>query len=133
MTKPVTRKLAVDCLCWLVQQPGGTILVKTDEVNNSFTPYFKCYICGEQLLPGQKIQFDHVHADVHEGPHEYQNLRPVHYDPCHKNKTAKDIKANAKVKRLRGETKGRPKRVWASRKMQSRLFTAAGSAIHRKS
>jgi len=59
-------------------------------------------------MPGQDIQFDHTHADVHGGPHEYQNLRPLH-KACHKIKTRADVKANAKVKRLRGERKRKPK------------------------
>lgn len=94
MTKPISRKMVVDCLLdtvigWYGQLP--------------------CRICTHPLLPGQDIQFDHIHADVFGGPHEYQNLRPVHAE-CHKKKTARDVKANAKIKRIRGETKTRPKR-----------------------
>ena len=51
-----------------------------------------------------------------------KNLRALH-KACHKRKTALDIKANAKIKRLRGETKGRPKRDWPKGpKMKSRPF-----------
>lgn len=104
MTKPVTRKLAVDCLL------------------DRFLPLgaLPCAICGEPLKPGQDIQFDHVHADVHGGPHEYQNLRPVHYDPCHKRKTAQDIKDNAKVKRLRNPKPSRRPMQLSGRKIPSR-------------
>lgn len=84
MTKPISRRMAVDCLLARFMPLGA----------------LACPICGEPLKPGQVIQFDHVHADIHGGPHEYENLRPVHYDPCHKRKTAQDIKDDAKVKRL---------------------------------
>lgn len=85
LTKPISRKMAVDCLLFTAFI-GGFI--------------FRCKICGEELQPGQNIQFDHIHADVHGGPHEFENLRPVHYDPCHKKKTKADVQANAKVKRI---------------------------------
>lgn len=49
------------------------------------------------------------------GKHEYQNLRPIHYAPCHKNKTKADIRALAKVKRILGTTKNKPKRAIPSR------------------
>jgi len=81
MTKPISRKMAVDCI--LHRIPG----------------YVRCGICDVPLRPGDDIQFDHIHAHVHGGPHEYQNLRPVHAH-CHKAKTAQDVKDNAKVKRL---------------------------------
>lgn len=120
MTKPVTRKMAVDCLLWYVQQFGSMVRI---DAGDHESLAIRCYICGEKIMPGQVVQFDHIHADVHKGPHEYQNLRPVHYDPCHKAKTKRDIQANAKVKRLRGETKGRPKRNWGKgRKLKSRGF-----------
>ena len=97
MTLPVSRKMAVDCLLAL-----ATI---------------ECSICHEHLKSGEEIQFDHIHAIVHGGPHEYQNLRPVHAD-CHKKKTSRDIKDNAKVKRILAG--GRKKR---GPKMKSRGFS----------
>jgi hypothetical protein len=54
------------------------------------------------------------------GPHEYQNLRPIHYDPCHKRKSKRDVAAKAKVARITGVTKGRPKKKWASRPFPKR-------------
>lgn len=116
MTKPVTRKMAVDCLLYWFAQPGATI----HAADGSLAIYLKCPECGEAILPEQNIQFDHRHADVHGGPHDYTAIRPVHYDPCHKKKTARDIRANAKVKRLRGERKPKPKRIWPSRDIPSR-------------
>jgi hypothetical protein len=103
MTKPVSRKLAVDCLLDRFERAMGGL---------------PCPVCGAPLLPGQKIQFDHIHADVFDGPHEYQNLRPIHYDPCHKKKSGQDIAANAKVKRLRGETCTGPSKQIPSRPFQ---------------
>ena len=95
MTKPVTRKMAVDCLLWRAWRETADMV-------------FFCDICGNALKAGQDIQFDHIHADVHGGPHEYQNLRPVHAE-CHKRKTKADIQANAKVKRiLAGKPSKRP-------------------------
>jgi len=109
MTKPVTRKLAVDCLLDRVIRQFGTPLL--------------CSVDGEPLLPGQAIQFDHLHADGLGGPHEYQNLRPIHYDPCHKRKSARDVADMAKIDRITGVTKGRPPTIWPKgQKIPSRPF-----------
>lgn len=70
----------------------------------------KCGICDDHLYALDNIQFDHHHAIIHDGPHEYQNLRPVHAE-CHKKKTKADVQANAKIKRIRGERKPRPKKA----------------------
>jgi len=86
MTKPISRKLAVDCLL--------------DRVMRQFGEPLRCSVDNEPLLPGQAIQFDHIHSDIFGGAHEYQNLRPIHYDPCHKGKTRRDAKDNAKLKRI---------------------------------
>ncbi len=102
MTKPVTRAQAVDCLLDRANRAGHPIL---------------CVECGEPCLPGQKIQFDHIHADKLGGPHEYGNFRPLHYDPCHKRKSKKDVAAMAKVDRITGVTGNGPKA-----KIQSRGF-----------
>jgi hypothetical protein len=76
-----------------------------------------CGICGGDIHPGQEVEWDHVHSLVMGGSHVFTNLRPVHADPCHKRKSALDVKANAKVKRLRGLTCNGPKK-----KIQSRGF-----------
>lgn len=81
-----------------------------------FTP---CSICGLRIDPEGKVEWDHVHALVHDGAHHYTNLRPVHAE-CHKAKSAKDVKANAKIKRIRGETKQGPKRKIPSRPFQKK-------------
>ena len=107
MTKPVTRKMVVDWFLWSLKQRGIVV---------------PCGICKEPLEPGDDIQWDHIHATVFWGPHEYQNIRPVHYDPCHKRKTKADVQANAKIDRITGKTKGRPKKSWPKRPMQSHPF-----------
>lgn len=98
MTKPISRKMAVDCI--LHRIPG----------------YVNCGICGVALRPGDNIEFDHHHAIIHDGPHEYQNLRPVHAH-CHKAKTKADVQANAKVKRIIKKRAGitKPKKSIPSR------------------
>lgn len=112
MTKPISRKMAVNCLLWR----GLHCTTIRDHAQAKVV--FICEVCGEILLPEQDIQFDHIHADVHGGPHEYQNLRPLHAE-CHKKKTVRDIKDNAKVKRLRGERKPRVRKRMPSRPMSS--------------
>jgi len=108
MTKPISRAMAVNCLLHRASREGYS---------------FICTECGEPCLPGQSIQFDHVHADAFNGPHEYQNLRPIHYDPCHKRKSKRDVGALAKIDRITGKTKGRTKRPWPEgRKLQGRGF-----------
>ncbi len=103
MTKPVTRAMAVNCLL--------------DRIWSQFEAPLLCSVCGCPLLPEEKIQFDHIHADVHGGPHAWENLRPIHYDPCHKKKTKADTQAKAKGDRILGLTCTRP-----SRKIPSRPF-----------
>lgn len=115
MTKPVTRKMAVDCLldCISTREIREVHDPRTD--HKTLIVALICSECEEPLLPGQAIQFDHIHAHVHGGEHSYRNLRPIHYDPCHKKKTKADIQANAKIKRIRGETKQGPKRAIPSK------------------
>lgn len=105
MTKPISRKMAVDCLL--------------DRVIGWYGP-LPCSICKMPLLPGQSIQFDHIYADKLGGAHEYQNLRPIHYDPCHKGKSKRDIGAMAKIDRITGITGTRPKKKISSRPFQKK-------------
>lgn len=119
MTKPVTRKMAVDCLLWRVSQHGCTKLTRLPD--GELILVFICTICGEPILPGQVIQFDHTHADVHGGGHTFKDLRPVHYDPCHKEKTTRDIAAKAKGDRILGLTCTGPKRKIPRRPFAKRV------------
>ncbi len=105
MTKPVTRRMAVDCLL--------------HRFNEECFAALHCAVCRDPIVPGEAIQFDHIHSDVMGGPHEYQNLRPIHRE-CHKPKTKRDTQAHYKVKRIRGETKQKPKRKWPTRKLRTR-------------
>lgn len=107
MTKPVTRAMAVNCLLDRIMLAFGGL---------------PCPVCLAPLLPGQQIQFDHIHADVLGGPHEYLNLRPIHYDPCHKNKSARDVAANAKVKRILADKPSKRPMKSSGRKIPSRPF-----------
>lgn len=118
MTKPVTRKMAVDCLLDRVGRTHGTI--EFDGILR-----LRCVECGDPLLPGQNIHFDHIHGDAMGGPHEYQNLRPIHYDPCHKKKTKCDVQSLAKVDRILGLTCNGPKKKIPSRPFQKRKTRCA--------
>lgn len=119
MTKQVTKKMAVKCLIHMAAN-GEMIRCLGFEIGGpsgyNEMYYFRCVACGLAIHPEHIIQFDHRHADIHGGPHEYQNLRPLHYE-CHKAKTKRDVQANAKVKRI---AKGGRKRK--GRKMKSRPF-----------
>jgi 5-methylcytosine-specific restriction endonuclease McrA len=88
--------------------------------------FIPCGICGAELFPSDVIEWDHVHALVHGGPHEYQNLRPMHAE-CHKKKTARDIAANAKIKRILADKPSRRPMQNSGRKIPSRPFAKAPS------
>lgn len=79
----------------------------------------KCHECRERLTAECEMEWDHVHALVHGGAHHYSNIRPMHVT-CHTQKTIRDVKANAKVKRLALEAAGLPKRKRQSRKIAQR-------------
>lgn len=101
MTKPVTPAMKVNCLLWLCA--------------------INCPECHQPVLPEQRIEWDHRHCVALAGPHEYQNLRPVHYD-CHKKKSARDVKAIAKAKRLANPKPSKRPMKSSGRKMPSRPF-----------
>lgn len=91
----------------------------------------RCSICGEILKPADDIEWDHIWALTHGGPHDYSNLRPLHYE-CHKIKTKADIQARAKVLRITGVTKGRVSKPLRSRgfdKTKTKRFD--GSVVRR--
>ncbi len=78
-----------------------------------FGIHLNCRICDEPMKPEDAakgdIHFDHVHGLVFGGPHSWQALRPTH-KACNLKKAGQESKANWKGKRIRGETKTRPKR-----------------------
>lgn len=80
-----------------------------------------CGLCGGELFPNDKLEWDHVHALVHGGPHVFTNIRPVHAE-CHKEKTARDIAANAKVKRILADKPSKRPMKNSGRKIPSRPF-----------
>lgn len=159
MTKPVSRRMAVDCLLERIIQQFGKPLhclcgepmrpdhrfhyahffpppgwnkapTRTQAVNgilrhvlDQFGTPLLCPECKEPLLPGEVINFDHVHQVATGGGHHYSRLRPIHYDPCHKKKNRQDSRARKKIRHIRGEVKGRPQRPWTKgRKLQGRGF-----------
>lgn len=81
-----------------------------------------CAICLGPLRPDDKIEWDHIHALVHSGPHEYENLRPLHAE-CHKRKTKADVQANAKVKRILANKPSKRPMKSSGRKIPSRPFS----------
>lgn len=88
-----------------------------------WTAHF-CPECGGLIDPDTKIEWDHRQALCHDGPHRYENIKPIHAD-CHKLKSARDHKANCKVKRLiKGpkQRKGPPIRSRGFDKGKSRGF-----------
>lgn len=74
----------------------------------------QCRICKDDLKPEDKIHWDHIHAEVFDGPHEWSNLRPTHA-ACNRAKGVKEHKANAKVDRILGLTCNGPKKQIPSR------------------
>lgn len=59
----------------------------------------RCPECHGDLQCDDEIEWDHRHALVFNGKHAYDNIRPLHAT-CHTQKTIRDVKANAKVKRI---------------------------------
>jgi 5-methylcytosine-specific restriction endonuclease McrA len=119
--------MAVDCLLYrLTLQDAYGIFEYRSAGSDCSTKIvrFICTKCGQLIVSGDDIQFDHIHADIFDGPHEYQNLRPIHIE-CHKKKTAQDIKDNSKIKRLTGQRKPKTKKIWPKGKMQSMPFDKA--------
>lgn len=80
-----------------------------------------CGLCAGELFPVDEIEWDHVHALVHGGGHSYANLRPVHVE-CHKAKSAKDVAANAKVKRILADKPSKRPMKSSGRPIQSAPF-----------
>lgn len=105
MKRPITPRMRVDCLLDRIIRQFGTPLL------DAF---------GEPLLPGNKIDFDHIHDEAEKGPHIYQNLRPLNHKP-HIERTKKQTKQRKHIDRL---AKGgrKHKRKHKGRKMQSKPF-----------
>ena len=91
--------------------------------------------CNVYLLPGRYI-YDHINPDWFSGCNKLSNCQVI-CDYCDHRKTARDIKAIAKAKRIRRKadpaTRKRPRRVLRSRgfdKTRTRKFS--GEVVPRK-
>jgi len=100
-----------------VQRYAITPVMKINAFLWRFT--INCRLCGNLLNPSDKIEWDHVQALIHSGPHDHTNIAPVHKE-CHFAKTALDVKANAKVKRIIKKAAGQTK---AKKPIPSRPFS----------
>lgn len=67
-----------------------------------------CRRCRSPL--NKPFEVDHRVALALGGTNDRSNLEAICAEPCHREKTARDLKAIAKAKRLAGETGNRPKR-----------------------
>ena len=59
----------------------------------------RCHICGGAIEAGQRWEVEHVIPLAMGGTDEPDNMRPAHAK-CHREKTAKDVPAIAKAKRV---------------------------------
>lgn len=55
--------------------------------------------CDQEIVPGSKVEFDHVVANGFRPDNSLNNCQVVLYD-CHKAKTKRDVTAIAKAKRV---------------------------------
>lgn len=84
------------------------------EVASVFIKYDgRCAHCSEKVKLGE-YAVDHIHALDHLGKHELENWQLLCVG-CHKLKTASDVKASAKGRRIRGETGNTRKKPIPSR------------------
>lgn len=84
-----------------------------------------CRLCKNLLAPTDRIEWDHVQALIHDGPHDHTNIAPVHKE-CHFAKSALDHKANCKVKRLANPKPSKHPMKSSGRKMPSWPFQKRG-------
>lgn len=60
----------------------------------------RCAICGCDLC-GKKVEEDHIQSLEAGGDNELDNWQLICAVPCHRNKSIREAKLRAKVKRLR--------------------------------
>lgn len=90
MSKPtITPKLKVDALLHRVFLQFGV--------------YLKDAVSGEDMKPGDRIQFDHIHCTKLGGPNVYDNIRPLLVKP-HQKKTKADLRMIKKTRPGHTET-----------------------------
>lgn len=80
----------------------------------------KCADCGNIFTELDPPDFDHHLALIDGGSNALNNWRAIHRIKCHKPKSIKEHKANAKVKRIKNKLKGN-KLKW-KKKIPSRPF-----------
>lgn len=73
----------------------------------------RCAKCREKVSLGN-YAIDHIQAIDHLGAHSLENWQLL-CTPCHAVKTASDVKASAKGRRLRGEVGNGPRKEIRSR------------------
>lgn len=73
----------------------------------------RCAKCREKVALGE-YEIDHIQALDHLGKHELENWQLL-CSPCHTRKTASDVKASAKGRRIRGEVGNGPRKEIRSR------------------
>lgn len=89
------------------------------EVASVFIKYDgRCAHCSEKVKLGE-YAVDHIQALDHLGKHELENWQLLCVG-CHAIKTANDVKASAKGRRIRGETGNGRKQPIRSRGFQKR-------------
>ncbi len=66
----------------------------------------KCAVCGCDLQ-GNRIEEDHIQSLEADGDNELDNWQLICAIPCHRDKSIREAKLRAKVKRLRW---GRPRK-----------------------
>jgi hypothetical protein len=83
-----------------------------------------CYRCKKPMLPGQKVQREHITEIALGGKDEPRNCAYSHAE-CHRiitdgtpaTSAGSSKQRIAKVRRIRGENKPKPKRKWGKQKM----------------
>lgn len=73
------------------------------QVFRQFGKHLLCPLSQIEMLPGDDIEFDHIHCVELDGPHAYQNLRAVHIG-AHKKKTKADLRMIKKTRPGHTET-----------------------------
>ena len=112
--KPLTPRQKVDALLYRVHLQFGT--------------YLKDAVSGEDLKPGDQIEFDHTNPVSETGDNHWTNVRPLQ-KKTNRDKGKSEARNCRHVKRIRGEMgAGKPKRKFASRPFgKSRGFPPKGA------
>jgi 5-methylcytosine-specific restriction endonuclease McrA len=91
----------------------------------------RCAKCREKVSLG-KYAIDHIQALDHLGAHTLDNWQLL-CTPCHARKTVSDVKASAKGRRLRGETRVGPKQPIRSRGFNKNIRRKMNGTVERVS